>query len=279
MPNAAKTVSKEAVARFWEGHPLGSYEIGAAAGSPEYFKRLERVRDASSRFAMSFYRFEANRGRKVLDLGCGPGWITRRYAQAGARVTAVDLTSQALALARQWLDSEGLNADLRQADAESLPFADHTFDWVSCDGVLHHTPGTEKGLAEIYRVLAPGGGACISVYYENILLRPWVFPLTRFLVRLAGVRLHGVGRLPADTSRETFVRYYDGVDNPLGKVTTRRQAARRLREAGFQITGHQVYYFPVRFVPGLSKCPTGILKWLDRCFGTMIFFSVRKPAS
>src|SRR5262245_52597789 len=123
MPAPAEPgISKEVVGRFWQRHPLGSYAVEAPVGSPEYFRRLEAIRDTCSQFVLDYYRFDRCRGAKVLDVGCGPGWVTRRYARAGAVVAAVDLTAEAVALTRKWLASEGLQADVRQADAEALPF-------------------------------------------------------------------------------------------------------------------------------------------------------------
>src|SRR5436190_1962527 len=77
------------------------------------------------------------RGRDVLEIGCGVGTDTLRFARAGARVTAVDLTEAAIALTRQRLVDEELTASVVQADAEDLPFADASFDLVYSWGVLH----------------------------------------------------------------------------------------------------------------------------------------------
>ena len=71
---------------------------------------------------------------------------------------------------RERLALEGLEAELRVADAESLPFGDGEFDLVYSWGVIHHTPDTERALAEIRRVLRPGGEARIMLYSR----RSWV---------------------------------------------------------------------------------------------------------
>ncbi len=54
-----------------------------------------------------------------------------------------------------------------QSDAENLPFADNTFDIVYSNGVLHHTPDTRRAIAEVYRVLKPGGQTVIMLYCKN----------------------------------------------------------------------------------------------------------------
>lgn len=274
---SAGRVTKEAVWRFWQRHPLGSYAIAAPPGSATYFRELQSLHDACSQFVLPLYRFEEQRGRRVLDVGCGPGWVARQYARAGARVAALDLTAEAVRLARRWLVSEGLAVEVQQADAEALPFAAESFDFVSCDGVLQHTPNTQRGIEEIHRVLRPGCGAYVSLYHENLLLRPTVFPLTRALGTLLRVRMHGVERLPRDVTRDSFVRFYDGVDNPLGQVFPRRTAEAMMRRAGFEIERTQVFYFPARFVPGAARLPRSLRRLLDRSLGTMIAFALRKP--
>ena len=74
------------------------------------------------------------RGRSVLDVGCGPGWLTVQYAAAGANVTAVDLTPRAVELCRRHLEYRGLSAAVQTGNAEELPFPDDAFDLVVASG-------------------------------------------------------------------------------------------------------------------------------------------------
>ena len=60
----------------------------------------------------------------------------------------------------------GLTSSLQVADAEELPFDDETFDLVYSWGVLHHTPNTKQGIAEVFRVLKMGGQAKIMIYHK-----------------------------------------------------------------------------------------------------------------
>jgi ubiquinone/menaquinone biosynthesis C-methylase UbiE len=105
-------------------------------------------------------------GKRVLDLGCGSGDLTLPLVQAGARVTAVDLSAGMLAVARQ--RCEHFCAALPQpafvaAAAEDLPFADGAFDAVVGRFILHHLD-MARAPAQIARVLAPGG---VAVFVEN----------------------------------------------------------------------------------------------------------------
>lgn len=155
---------KEAVRAHWEAEPCGSRLADAEPGSREFFAQVEAERYRLEPFIPSFAEFERWRGKRVLEIGVGLGTDFVRFARAGAAVTGIDLTEAAAALVRQRLELEGLDGDVRAADAEALPFDDGSFDLVYSWGVLHHTPDTERALAELRRVLAPGGEARIMLY-------------------------------------------------------------------------------------------------------------------
>jgi SAM-dependent methyltransferase len=87
--------------------------------------------------------------RRVLDAGCGEGWIASTIA--APELVCVDRSEAAVEAAR----ARGLDA--RVADVESLPFADGDFDAVMCNNVLYHVPDRDRALAELARVLRPGG--------------------------------------------------------------------------------------------------------------------------
>jgi ubiquinone/menaquinone biosynthesis C-methylase UbiE len=89
------------------------------------------------------------RPTRVLDAGCGNGDFAALIAAPD--VTCVDASEAAVANARE----RGLRAEV--ADIERLPFADATFDVVTCNWVLYHLGNLDAGLVEIARVLRPGG--------------------------------------------------------------------------------------------------------------------------
>jgi len=103
----------------------------------------------------------------VLDLGCGAGLDLVRFARAGARVSGVELSRRALAMARGYLDVSGLDAPLVQADAARLPLPDQSFDLVFCHGVLTFVRDERAVVAEIRRVLRPDGVAILGVYHRH----------------------------------------------------------------------------------------------------------------
>jgi ubiquinone/menaquinone biosynthesis C-methylase UbiE len=139
----------------------------ASRGSHEYFAEIEAEKDRLEPYLPAFAGFGASGGLDVLEVGCGVGTDTARFARAGARVTAVDLTETAVELARARLADEGLSGVVRQADAEALPFPDGSFDIVYSWGVLHHTADTAGAIRETRRVLRPDGEARIMLYNAN----------------------------------------------------------------------------------------------------------------
>lgn len=265
------------VRTYWESAPLYSHEL-SDPGSPGFFREFDRIkRQDVERFALDYWEFPAFAERSVLDIGCGPGWLTVQYAAAGARVTGVDLTDAAVALAGSHLKHYGLDAKVQRANAEELPFEDGRFDLVVSSGVLHHTPDTLKAFREAFRVTRPGGRAKITLYRKGILHSPLVFPLTRAAMRLLSVRHPGADLGREATDVDDFVRQYDGRDNPVGIAKRDREWARDLEAVGFRVDGWEVHFFPRRFVPLGRYVPSAIHGLLDRQAGTMVYFNLTKP--
>lgn len=156
--------AKEAVRNYWEAAPCGSSLTNSEPGSKAFFDEIETARYRLEPFILQFAEFEYWRDKRVLEIGVGVGTDFVRFARAGAALSGIDLTEASIELVRKRLALEGLDADLRVADAEALPFADGSFDLVYSWGVLHHTPDTERALREARRVLRPGGEARVMLY-------------------------------------------------------------------------------------------------------------------
>jgi SAM-dependent methyltransferase len=90
----------------------------------------------------------------------------QQFAQAGAKLTGIDLTERAIEHTRHRIQSLGLDSNLSVGDAENLSFSDNTFDIVYSWGVLHHSPNVSKAVKEVHRVLRMGGVAKIMIYHK-----------------------------------------------------------------------------------------------------------------
>lgn len=135
--------------------------------------------------AYKFYRELVGdvNGLRVLDYGCGNGWLSIRFAKSGAKVWGIDISEELISKASKWAKSEGLseNITFKEMAAENLSFQDEHFDLIIGSAILHHT---DIGIAieNINRVLTSGGRALfIEPMNQNIALKIWrkLTPLRR----------------------------------------------------------------------------------------------------
>ena len=113
-------------------------------------------------------KFDLRGARSILDVGSGAGQLARhllKYSDPDAEITCIDLSRQMLRRARHRLKST--RPDFVAADLARLPFADNSFDCVTCGYVLEHLPDPQPGLAEIARVLSPGGRMFLLTTEDN----------------------------------------------------------------------------------------------------------------
>jgi len=99
-------------------------------------------------------------GQRVLDIACGTGIVARLAAPivgTEGRVVGVDLNADMIAVAGRQAKPEGAAIEWRQGDAAALPFEDAVFDVVLCQQGLQFLPDKPAALAEMHRVLSPGG--------------------------------------------------------------------------------------------------------------------------
>ena len=152
------------VREYWNRH-IHDLEITKhPVGSPGFFADLDQYHFEKLHHLLRLVDFDGYRGKRVLEVGCGAGTDLVRFARGGALVTGVDATSSAIALARQNFAQQNLEADLREADGERLPFPDASFDFVYAHGVVQYAANDRAVVEECRRVLKPGGEAVFQVY-------------------------------------------------------------------------------------------------------------------
>jgi ubiquinone/menaquinone biosynthesis C-methylase UbiE len=228
---------KQATVEQWTADPCGEVAATGDTGTGDYFASLDRARHEYAPWMATQLDYAGTAGMDVLDVGCGQGIDLVRYARAGARVTGMDLTPRHVELAGRHLEAAGLSGNVVVGDAEQLPFADDSFDRVSSNGVLHHTPDIAAALREIRRVLRPGGEARIIVYNRS-----------SFHYWISQVFYWGIfkRRLFTEGSMEAVLAHveHSTVDaRPLVRVYSPRHARRLMSEAGFSTVKSQVRQF------------------------------------
>lgn len=174
----------ESVHDYWNAHTLGLQYVtdhGLEVGSREFFAHIRPWMNPF-KFPWIMERIEREaaglQGKRLLEVGCGMGFDSLEFLKRGVRVTATDLTPNAVALTRRHFELEGVSADdVRTANALALPYEEGTFDAVWANGVLHATGDTARAIGEVRRVLKHGGRAIVSHFYR----RPsWMYLMHRW---------------------------------------------------------------------------------------------------
>lgn len=250
------TDHKAAAVEQWTADPCGANIAEGDPGLRSYFEDLVRGRSEYGPWMPAALGYAETKGMRVLDVGCGQGIDVYEYALAGADATGVDLTPRHVELARAHIAAMGLDAEFVEGDAESLPFADATFDRVSSNGVLHHTPDISAALREIRRVLVPGGEARVIVYNRN-----------SFHYWMTQIAYYGIARgwlikersMAGVLSRS--VEYSRVGARPLVRVYSPRHVRELLRDASFADISVAVRHFHVVDTPLTYPLKYPLARW------------------
>lgn len=263
------------VRSFWQASPVATEGIAAVPGEPAFYAAFDALREAEGcepyAVSESIHGYSGSAGLRVLDVGCGNGYVLSHYARHGADVNGVDLTEAAVELSRQRFALAGLKGNFTRIDGAALPFEDNSFDIVCSMGVLHHIPDPEPLVHEIHRVLRPGGRLIAMLYYR----RSYNAVVATRLRRLFDPRFRGM------TQQEALNRL-DGPGCPLARVYSKAEAKSLLRD--FEHHTFELNALPwrqVAVVPALARMmrrsfgsPDG--SWLARQFGWNMYIKARK---
>lgn len=160
------SVTVSEVRKFWDANPCGS-KLSHSQERINYFREIEVKRYKTEWHIPMVAKFEQYAGKDVLEIGCGIGTDGLQFARGGANYTGIDLSPQAVKIAKERFSLFRVKGKIEVANAEELPFEESSFDHVYSFGVIHHSPHTERIVEEIYRVLRPGGTVCIMVYNKS----------------------------------------------------------------------------------------------------------------
>jgi ubiquinone/menaquinone biosynthesis C-methylase UbiE len=174
-----RPVSETQVQDFWTTFPM----VYGPTTTPEMvFENMENVLRSEYRHMQkpgepllaNLLDYSALKGKRVLEIGFGTGWLMNELIRSGAEVHGIDLSRSHEGLCRYRFRNEAVT--LQVASAENIPYPDNTFDLVAAWGVLHHASDDARCYAEVRRVLKPGGHTFLMVYrrrgvkyyYQNI---------------------------------------------------------------------------------------------------------------
>lgn len=274
---------QEANRAWWEAHPM-RYDwkrpLESEAGERAWYEEMDRrffaagVIPQKARPFDGLIPFDVLSEMDVLEIGVGMGAHAQLLAQGARSYTGIDLTAAAVGATQRRFDLFGVPGTILQMDAEKLAFPDRSFDLIWSWGVIHHTSNTRAALAEMRRVLKPGGQALVMVYHRAVV--PWYVwgGLLRGVV-LGGLLRHGSihGVIQAATDG-ALARYYS-----VGEW--RREIASLFEAEQTMVLGNRAEALPLpagKFKnTALRLCPEAALRlWLTTCRqGTMLFTRLR----
>jgi SAM-dependent methyltransferase len=258
--------------RFWDSNPCG----GQWASYREFLVWLRQTEP----YVYDVLGRHEWKEKRVLEVGCGQGAVLNHLASLGADAVGIDMSAasarRALAGAIELSQAGRVHASI--ADAESLPFADAAFDAAVSFGVLHHTPDTARGIAEIRRVVRPGGVVIVMLYRTG---NPkwWATRAARaastLVDRVSGRRSTIANRIRArhdvNDARGTALLELFGV--PTMQAFSNREVRRMFR--GFDRVAVRNYSPGFRRLADIApalRAAAGLLDGLDRRFEQQLGF-------
>lgn len=268
---AALSEWKQRTREQWGANPCGAHVASDYPfGTREYFDAIEAYRYQDyAPWMKAALGFDAYRGKRLLEVGCGTGTDLLQFARGGAQVTGVDLTPRSIEIARRRFAVYDCAGTFAIGDAENLAFPDESFDVVYSFGVLHHTPDTEGAINEVHRVLRRGGRAVVMLYHRTsfyywggLMLKRGVFGGELLQARPAEIM-------------SRYVEHTETAGRPLVKAYTRGEARRLFQ--GFSDCRVSVNQLTRHELGRVGRAlPESVFQWLARHFGWNLIITATK---
>jgi ubiquinone/menaquinone biosynthesis C-methylase UbiE len=287
------------IKNFWNENPVGSNFI-AYEQDKSFYEKYDNFRYTLENHIPGELDKIDFRNKQVLEIGLGQGADSMQLINRGAIYHGIDLTEESVRRVKERFAL--FNKPYQQvqvANAEQIPYADNSFDIVYSHGVIHHSPNIEKIVAEIHRVLKPGGQAVIMLYHKSsynyhisirilrriglLLLLPFPF-LAKLVSKLTGESVERINRHKYHFKREGmsyfkmkhFIhRSTDGPDNVYASVWT-SDTAKKLFGAFKNITT-SIHFLNERHLMGVQHIlPRSVKRSMGHKYGWHLWIKATK---
>jgi ubiquinone/menaquinone biosynthesis C-methylase UbiE len=257
--------------------------IEEVPGSKAYFAEIDRRFLAAARQFMPWRSlpfeevipFAALVGKDVLEVGVGHGTHAQLMAPRCGSFVGIDLTTASTGMTAKRFAVSEISGSVLQMDAERMAFKDGSFDYIWSWGVVHHSADTRAVLAEMRRVLRPGGCCTVMIYHRSW----WNYYICGFLrwAFLGGCRTwRGVHQASQSGTDGAIARYYNPAEW--------REATKDM----FELNAIRIYGLKSDLLPlphgrlkqfAMDALPDSFARFLTRRLrmGSFLVASMRKP--
>jgi ubiquinone/menaquinone biosynthesis C-methylase UbiE len=258
-------------ARFWD-ELCGSgfaQSLGITEPTQESLRRFDAAYLAFYPYLLEYVPVATLPGKRVLEIGLGYGTLGQLLAGLGVDYTGLDIAAMPVSMMQQrleWLHLGEETARAVRASALDMPFEDASFDMVYAIGSLHHTGDLPRALAEVRRVLRPGGTTVFMVYNAR--------SFRRATMRARALKQQAHGRLRRDDGASERARYdanAAGEAAPHTDFVTRHSLRATLRELGFSTIRVQSRNWDDLWLAGRHLPRAAMLGTVDRLAGLDLY--------
>ena len=264
MENVVETENKDLkrVEDFWNTHLCGTLFVNEEKYTPDFFNVYRTFRYKKEHHIPTIINELESSNKEVLEIGLGIGADSTLWAAKSKSFTGIDLTDDAVYATSKHLQLLGLMGNIVKGSAESMPFADASFDVVYSHGVLHHTTNIENTFREIKRVLRPGGSFIIMLYTKDS-FNYWIRIQLYFRLRLIfeiiknkiGVKSSDFWNLHLNNFKTMGWKYLswkefphhctDGPDCTIANIYYKKEIIDLLAKHDLYVNRTEKYHFPV----------------------------------